>query len=30
VIVVLSIMPLFVEWWRHRKQKNQAIEKDAA
>ena len=30
VIVVLSIMPLFVEWWRHRKQKNQAIEKNAA
>jgi membrane-associated protein len=30
VVVFLSIMPLFIEWWRHRKQKSQAIEKNAA
>jgi membrane-associated protein len=30
VIVILSIMPLVVEWWRHRKEKNGAVEKDAA
>jgi membrane-associated protein len=30
VIVILSIMPLVIEWWRHRKEKNGAVEKNAA
>ena len=30
VVVFLSILPLIIEYWRHRKQKTQAVEKNAA
>jgi membrane-associated protein len=30
LIVILSILPLVFEWWRHRKEKSAAVEKNAA
>jgi membrane-associated protein len=29
-IVVLSVMPIFIEWWRHRRSANAVAERDAA